>query len=206
MKNLVFLMCSLVLSGCVHYMPAAVSSTSIGTKNEVPVQTAIGTSSAYYVFGLGPTGDDSLIAAIDDAKSQAKSDSIANVFVDRKITCVPACFFPIYKRIDTMVYGTLVKYRNDSGTDLVDQRDTALTSANISEVFAKLSKGARVMILFGRDKARHKYGEDGDYLFDGVDSDGCAVFKPINSWWGGGKYYCPNEIEAIRVPKSVMDK
>lgn len=108
-------------SGCVHYMPAAVSSTSIGSKYEVPVKTVIGTSSAYYVFGFGPTGDDSLAAAIEDAKSEAPSDSIANVFIDRKLTCFPVCGFSIFTRIDTIVYGTLVKYTDADGMPIMAQ-------------------------------------------------------------------------------------
>lgn len=115
----------LSFSGCVHYMPAAVSSTSIGSKYEVPVRTVTGTSSAYYVLGLGPTGDDSLNAAIEDAKSQAPSDSIANVFVDRKLTCVPVCGFSLFKRIDTMVYGTLVKYMKEDGTPIENYEGNA---------------------------------------------------------------------------------
>jgi len=122
MKNVLLSVLSvLFLTGCVHYMPAAVSSTSIGSKYETPVRTVTGSSSAYYIFGIGPTGDDSLNAAIEDAKSNAPSDSIANVFVDRKLICFPVCGFSIFTRIETMIYGTLVKYTDEAGAPIMAQ-------------------------------------------------------------------------------------
>jgi len=122
MKNAFFVpLFALFLSGCIHYMPGAVSSTSIGSTYEIPVKTVTGTSSAEYLFGFRQTGDDSLNAAIENAKSQAPSDSIANIFVDRKITCIPFCCLPIYKKVDTYIYGTLVKYTKGEDAPVVSQ-------------------------------------------------------------------------------------
>lgn len=116
--RLALLLILLSAGGCVRYMPAGISSTSIGTKNEVPVKVTSGESSAVYVFFLGPFGNDSLEAAIENAKGKAQADSIANVFVDRKLTCYP--FYPLclITFIDTRVYGTLVKYKTDAGEEL----------------------------------------------------------------------------------------
>lgn len=96
-------------SGCVHYMPAAVSSAPLGPK-EHPVAMSTGESTAYYFLGLGPTGNDSLKAAVEDGLSQRKSDTMINVFIDRKILNFPFDFFPIFTKITTTVYGTLVRY------------------------------------------------------------------------------------------------
>jgi hypothetical protein len=91
-------------------MPAAVSSTGLGP-NEKPVRVVSGEASAYYVLGfIGPLGDDSLQAAVEDARSQAKSDTMVNVFVDRQIMNFPFDYFALVSRIQTRVYGTLIQY------------------------------------------------------------------------------------------------
>lgn len=100
---------ALGLTGCTHYLPAAVSSTSLGPK-ERPVGVVNGISSAYYFLGIGPSGDDSLRAAVEDALSQGKADTMVNVFVDRQVMNFPFDFFPVFSLIRTSVYGTLVQY------------------------------------------------------------------------------------------------
>ena len=62
--------------GCVYYRPAVVSTNSIGTKNEVPVKVVKGYSSASYILGLGPIGNESLEAAIYDATKNEKGSSL----------------------------------------------------------------------------------------------------------------------------------
>ncbi len=99
-------------SGCTYYMPAAVSSTSIGNQGEVPVKVVSGRSEASYFLAFGPFGDDSLLAALEDARSKGDGDTLANVFVDRKLFCVPHCGFALYTSIETKVTGTLVKYQD----------------------------------------------------------------------------------------------
>lgn len=101
------------VSGCTHYMPAAVSSTSIGNHGEIPVKVVSGSSSANSFLFFGPFGDASLQAALEDARSQGDGDTIANVFVDRILFCFPACFLPIYSSVETRITGTLVKYQDE---------------------------------------------------------------------------------------------
>ncbi|HAF95886.1 MAG: hypothetical protein A2021_06600 [Elusimicrobia bacterium GWF2_52_66] len=183
-------------------MPAAVSSTSIGSKYETPVRTVTGTSSAYYIFGLGPTGDDSLNAAIEDAKSQAPSDSIANVFVDRKLICIPVCGFSIFTRIDTMVYGTLVKYANEDGTPLENSSPLSIPgdkSENLINSFNGLEKGTKLKIVFGSNSKGSKRGIDGKYEFLWVANGYCAMLKRVDSGVFSRKVYCPAAIERMQL-------
>ena len=86
----------LSLSGCTYYMPAAVSSTSIGNQGEIPVKVVSGRSEASYFLVFGPFGDDSLQAALEDARRQGDGDTLANVFVDRKLFCIPTCSWSLY--------------------------------------------------------------------------------------------------------------
>lgn len=116
----------LSFSGCTYYMPAAVSSTSIGNKGEIPVKVVSGSSEAYYWFAIGPFGDDSLQAALDDARSKGDGDTLANVFVDRKIFCFLNCYLPIYSSIETRITGTLVKYQDERSAQFQKAPETQL--------------------------------------------------------------------------------
>lgn len=100
-------------AGCTHYMPAAVSSTSIGNQGEIPVKVVSGSSSSSSFLFFGPFGDASLNAALEDARRFGDGDTLANVFVDRILFCFPACFIPIYSSIETRITGTLVKYKDE---------------------------------------------------------------------------------------------
>lgn len=110
-------------SGCTYYMPVAVSSTSIGNQGEIPVKVVSGRSEASYFLFLGPFGDDSLQAALEDARSQGDGDTLANVFVDRKLFCFPLCGFSLYTSIETRITGTLVKYQDERSRQF--QKNTA---------------------------------------------------------------------------------
>lgn len=100
-------------AACTLHQPMTVSTSPIGLGREVPVKVVTGSSTAERVFIFGPSGDDSLEAAIEDARSQAPSDTMMNVFIDREIFCVPLCAFPLfYTRTTTTVFGTLVRYEN----------------------------------------------------------------------------------------------
>lgn len=103
----------LMASGCTHYMPTAVSSTSIGNQGEIPVKVVTGSSSASSFLFFGPFGDASMQAALEDARRYGDGDTLANVFVDRVLFCFPACFIPIYTSIETRITGTLVKYKDE---------------------------------------------------------------------------------------------
>jgi len=103
----------LSFASCTYYMPVAVSSTSIGNQGEIPVKVVSGSSEASYFLVFGPFGDDSLLAALEDARSKGDGDTLANVFVDRKVFCIPFCGFPLYTSVETRITGTLVKYQDE---------------------------------------------------------------------------------------------
>ena len=88
------------------------SSASMGdTLVERPISVSSGTSKATYFLGfIGPFGDDSLKAAVEDATGGDSSESMINVFVDRRITAYPFLFLPIIRIDSTSVLGTVVQY------------------------------------------------------------------------------------------------
>ena len=95
MRKIIAVLPILFLSGCAYYQPAAVSSASIGSQYERPVGMAEGKATRWYFFpcwGLCPVGEDSLKAALNDALTATPGDTLANVFVDRKITFYPGYF------------------------------------------------------------------------------------------------------------------
>ena len=113
-------------SGCTYYLPPVASSTTIGSKNEVPVQVVTGESTEWSFLFFGPFGDASAKAAIENAKTKSleESDSIANVFLDRMMFCFPTCGLPIYVSATTQITGTLVRYKKDSGETLTRRPDS----------------------------------------------------------------------------------
>lgn len=88
------------IAGCTYYQPAMVSSSSINGDYERPVLVTYGEAHAFYLFGLvGPFGNDSLQAAIEDAMGDAPADTMTNVFVDRYITFFPLPGFSLVTRV-----------------------------------------------------------------------------------------------------------
>lgn len=79
---------------------------------EKPIGIVTGTSSATYLLGFRIEGEDSLNAAVKDARMQAKvpKSTMANVFVDRYIFYFPAIWLPIYMESKTTIFGTLIAY------------------------------------------------------------------------------------------------
>lgn len=113
---------SFFLIGCVKYMPLMVSTNSINSKYEKPTRVVTGISSAYFICGLPISGDDSLNAAVADAMSYGRGDTLENVFIDRKIVGFPSIYFPIIGMVQTSILGTLVKYEVDNRNDFASTR------------------------------------------------------------------------------------
>lgn len=87
-------------------------------KYEKPIAVVTGKSNAEYWFGLGPSGDASLQAALADAIRDRRGHTLINTFVDRKAYCFPFCGLPFYMRVETSITGTLVALRDDEGKPL----------------------------------------------------------------------------------------
>jgi hypothetical protein len=135
-----------LLAGCTHYHPSMVSSVSLGEKFERPVDVGTGHSSAVYWFGLGPNGDDSLKAAMEDAMLGKKADAMVNILVDRKTYCWPACAFPLYMKTETMLTGTLVDY----GTF---DAEGSVSINSVVEFLKKQPKGVGVTVTLKNGKS-----------------------------------------------------
>ncbi len=144
--------CVLFLPACVYHYPTAVSTTSLNGKYEKPLIVTNGESHAFYLFGIGPIGDDSLQAAIEDAQGDAPADTMINVFIDRKATYFPFRYFPIITRISTSVYGTLIKYRTEDDK-IPDSMAGNLVECKPDELIKELGEietGAKMKIRNGK--------------------------------------------------------
>lgn len=107
------------ISGCSYTKPVMLAPMQLGPKEHVKA-IGRGESSAEYIFGIRIDGDDSLAEAVLNAgeKSKIPHSTMANVFVDRHLFCVPACWLPIYMESKTSVYGTMIVYDIEQSEDL----------------------------------------------------------------------------------------
>lgn len=93
-----------LLSGCTIQKSMIVAPANIGPK-ETQTQIVEGESSSFYFLFLGPFGDSSLNAAVQDATDKSNSHSLLNVFVDRSYFSVL-----VFSRITTHIRGTAIRY------------------------------------------------------------------------------------------------
>lgn len=119
MRRFLFLVPFVFLAGCTYYLPPTISSSSINGQYEMPVKVASGHSSEYSVLLFGPFGDASVRSAIKDAMRNTDADTIANVYVDRKVFCFPICALPLLREYETVVFGTLVSYKEVDGVSIL---------------------------------------------------------------------------------------
>ncbi len=104
-----------LLTGCTIYVPPAphIASTSIPSTDIVGA--VAGESSAYYIFGMGPFGDNSLKSAIKDALSKRGGDTMTNVAIDQTFKYFGAGpMMPSLNvgfSVKTKVYGTAIRYK-----------------------------------------------------------------------------------------------
>jgi hypothetical protein len=64
--------------------------------------------------------DEDMRTAVERAKLEAGADNLINVYVDRRVTYYPFTILPLYTRIETIVYGTAVRYKDRSWTKIKD--------------------------------------------------------------------------------------
>jgi len=195
--------------GCVYYRPAVVSTNSIGTKNEVPVKVVKGYSSASYIFGLGPMGNESLEAAIYDAIKNEKGSSLSNVFVDRRVLCFPFPPLCLYIRRDTMVYGTLVKYLDENGKEIPPASppeaagvNDAISpppdpSASLKVFLGDLKKGTPIRLSL--DDLDEPVFEG---IFIGTPDGNCVSAKPFGGGFFSGRIFSFKHIKKAELWKS----
>ena len=104
-----------LLTGCTVFVPPPPHMAATSIPNTEIVGVVDGESSAYYVFGMGPFGDNSLKAAIKDALSKRGGDALTNVAIDQSFKYFGAGpSLPAYNvgfSVKTKVYGTAVRYK-----------------------------------------------------------------------------------------------
>jgi hypothetical protein len=153
MKKIHFapILLSVLFSGCAYNQPMGLSSASIGSQYERPSGMAEGRAKRWQFFpcySLCPVGDDSLIAAVNNALDGKVGDTLANVYVERKTIAFPHKFFPLLERTEVVVMGTLVKYNTKEFTPDKD----FVYSGNAGDMWAQMlsfNKGERMRYLKG---------------------------------------------------------
>jgi hypothetical protein len=103
----------LLLAGCSYYRPVAISTVSFGPEKEELIGRVRGRAVHSYLLGI-PTSDATLAMreAVENAKEKVGADQVLNVTVDQRISYYPFTILPIYATIETIVYGTAVRYKD----------------------------------------------------------------------------------------------
>ena len=111
----IIMLAALALAGCTVFVPTPPHMSSTAIPGSEIVGVVEGESRAYYIFGIGPFGDNSLKAAIKDALSKRGGDTITNVAIDQVTTYFGAGpALPQYNlglSVRTKVYGTAIRYK-----------------------------------------------------------------------------------------------
>jgi len=114
MKKILVSSAVLLLSGCSYLTPLTVSTNHLDPDHEISLAIVTGTATNSYVLGLSVNTDEDMQTALERAKAEAGADNLINVVVDRRITYFPFTILPIYTRIETIVRGTAIRYKDPS--------------------------------------------------------------------------------------------
>lgn len=161
-------------AGCSVHKGAIVAPLNVSGAKEVPIAIREGEARSFTVLGIfGPFGNDSVSRAILNAKDGTDADTMGNVFVESSVTAYPFIFLPIVIVRKTAIYGTLVKYVDESGKRIIPEEVKAVEEeATIGEApkekqvismepkaiselrnfFSSLKIGARVVITTTKGK------------------------------------------------------
>ena len=131
-----------LLGGCVRQTAPIVSTTTLG-EYEWPVGLASGTSTATYILGFGPIGDDTVGTAIAHAIGK-DGDALINTAVDRRTTYFPAPFLPLVMRVETRVFGTVIVYIDEDGNEILGPDGGKETAAQQTSFLPPVSAAAPV--------------------------------------------------------------
>lgn len=104
-----------LLAACVHQLPAPHFERPLGSTTDVPVGVVTGKSASFEIIKLKRWGDDSVEAALADARKKSKldSDGIAPASAERKLVCFPMCWFPLVRSVRTTATATLLRLGRD---------------------------------------------------------------------------------------------
>lgn len=97
-------------AGCTERLPAPGVEPALGGALDVPLEVVTGRSSAWRLLAGPAFGDDSVDAALVDArrKGDLQADGIRLDSAERGVFCLPFCAFPLLSYIRTTVTATLV--------------------------------------------------------------------------------------------------
>ena len=107
-------------------------------------------------------------------------------------------------RIDTMIYGTLVKYAKEDGSPLMPKSTLSVTAVmgdnkSSTPSFRGLKKGTKLNLVFKINAKGVKEGTDGRYEFLWVAEDGYAMIKPVGGGFFSRGSCSPNKIESMEI-------
>ena len=119
-KKWLFCVALLMLGGCSYLSPLTVSTTHLDPDHEIPLGIVEGTAVNGYFLGIPNGEDEGMRTAVERAKLRVGADNLVNVYVDRRVTYYPATILPLYTRIETIVYGTGIRYKDRSWTKIKD--------------------------------------------------------------------------------------
>lgn len=101
----------LALCGCVHQLPAPHVAPRLGSTLDVPIGVVTGRSSSLEIMKLGLWGDDSVEAALADARRRGSrdADGIELTAAERRVICFPACAWPLVRSVRTLATANLTR-------------------------------------------------------------------------------------------------
>jgi hypothetical protein len=109
-----------MVAGCSYLTPVTISTNHLDPEHEIVLGMVKGISVNTYFLGGINGEEEGIRIAVERAKFQVGADNLINVYVDRRITYYPAIILPLYTRVETIVYGTGVRYKDPSWTKIKD--------------------------------------------------------------------------------------
>ena len=198
-----------LLLGCAHVIPQA-TSMNFSPESMVVVGPAMGESSETYLLSMIPSGGrhPSIVLATERAIKSVEADALVNTIVDNELGFG---FLGLWSWQTIRVYGTAVRYRPtiidhgmvgaetnniSDGVTNPATTDTTLKEGEIS-FFNDLKKGDILTIIFKRDEAGRKIGDDGQYEFLSISGVSCAMLKPVGRGFFTRKVWCSAVIGSV---------
>jgi len=117
-----WLLCAALIlcGGCSYLTPLTVSTTHLDPEHEIPLGIVSGTAVNNYFLGISGGKEEGMQTAIKRAKLEVGADNLINISVDRRVTYYPFTLLPLIVQVETIVYGTGVRYIDRSWNKIKD--------------------------------------------------------------------------------------
>lgn|GEM_PF-2687066 len=119
-KSSLWICLCLGLAGCSYLVPLTVSTSALDPDHEIYLGIVKGTASNGYLVGIPISDDEGMRIAMNRAKREIGADNLVNVTVDRRITYYPFTILPLYTKVETIITGTGVRYKDRSLSKIKD--------------------------------------------------------------------------------------